>query len=125
MTCAAAQFACENGRCIPNIWKCDSVRIAVDTKFTSVWMMWFQVIGELKSSRDLRLLKAWKITSSNVRSTNLLIFRKTIAAMEATKETSALRRLARTSSSLVLEPVIAFHNLGCVMATTTASINRQ
>ena len=24
MTCAASQFACENGRCIPNIWKCDS-----------------------------------------------------------------------------------------------------
>lgn len=24
MTCASSQFACENGRCIPNIWKCDS-----------------------------------------------------------------------------------------------------
>lgn len=24
VTCAASQFACENGRCIPNIWKCDS-----------------------------------------------------------------------------------------------------
>lgn len=23
VTCAASQFACTNGRCIPNMWKCD------------------------------------------------------------------------------------------------------
>lgn len=47
-----------------------------------------------------------------------------IAAMEAMKEISALRRLALTSNSLVLERVIAYLNRGFAMVTMIVSISR-
>lgn len=47
-----------------------------------------------------------------------------IVEMAQTKVTSAQRKLALTSNSLVLELVIVFLNLGFAMAMTIASINR-
>lgn len=89
-----------------------------------------KTIAEITATKRVALTSPAVPPNSNAKTEDVCRQRgsatpKTIAEMDLMKAIFALKKRAPTTNSLALEPATAFLNLGCVMETMTASINRM